>query len=264
MTFSPVLPQTGYAGWAFLKRTMVVQKATLTATAAIKRDEDYFRAKIGAINTAEELVKDKRLLRVALTAFGLEGDVNNTYFIQKVLADGTLTTGALANKLADKQYQKLSAAFGFGDFKTPRNKLSDFADKTLALYETRQFEAAVGNQSTDMRLALNIERELPALAKKAVSADSMWYAVMGNTAMRKVFEQALSLPASFGAVDLDQQLKTLKVKTEAMFGSESVKQFADPAQVEKLVRQFLVRSDESGATGTTRGAMALQLLQARG
>lgn len=262
MTFSPILPQSGYAGWAFLKRTMVAQKATLVATAPLKRDEDYFRARIGAINTAEELVKDKRLLRVALTAYGLEGDVNNTYFIKRVLADGTLTTGALANKLADKQYQKFSAAFGFGDFKTPRNKLSDFADKTLALYETRQFEAAVGTQSTDMRLALNIERELPALAKKPVSEDSMWYAVMGNTAMRKVFEQALSLPASFGAIDLDRQLATLKTRTESMFGSPSVKQFTDPAQVEKLVRQFLVRSDEGVASGTTRGAMALQLLQA--
>jgi Protein of unknown function (DUF1217) len=261
MTFTPVLPQSGYAGWTFLKRTMAAQKATLVATAPLKRDEDYFRARIGSINTAEELVKDKRLLRVALTAYGLEGDVNNTYFIQKVLSDGTLTTGALANRLADKQYQKFSAAFGFGDYKTPRNKLSDFADKTLALYQTRQFEAAVGTQSGDMRLALNIERELPALAKKTVSDDSMWYAVMGNTAMRKVFEQALSLPTNFGAVDLDRQLSTLKSKTDAMFGSSSVKQFADPAQVEKLVRQFLVRSDE-GSAGITRGATALQLLQA--
>jgi Protein of unknown function (DUF1217) len=264
MTFTPILPQSGFAGWAFLKRTMVAQRATHAATAALKRDEDYFRAKIGAINTAEELVKDKRLLRVALTAYGLEGDVNNTYFIKKVLSDGTLTTGALTNKLADKQYQKFSAAFGFGDFKTPRNKLSDFADKTLALYQTRQFEAAVGTQSTDMRLALNIERELPVLAKKAVSEDSMWYAVMGNTAMRKVFEQALSLPASFGAIDLDRQLSTLKAKTNSMFGSPSVKQFSDPVQLEQLVRRFLLRSDENVASTTTRGAMALQLLQAGG
>lgn len=262
MSFSPILPQSGLSGWAFLKRTMAVQKATFAATAPLKRDEDYFRAKIGSINTAEELVKDKRLLRVALAAYGLEGDTNNTFFIKKVLADGTLKPDALSNKLADKQYQKFSAAFGFGDFTTPRNKLSDFADKTLALYQSRRFEAAVGNQSTDMRLALNIERELPALAKRNVSEDSMWYAVMGNTAMRKVFEQALSLPASFGAIDLDRQLATLKAKSDAMFGSTSVKQFADPKQLDKLVRQFLLRSDEA-ATGTTAGSVALQLLQSR-
>lgn len=260
MNFTPILPQSGFAGWAFLKRTMAAQKATFAATAPLKRDEDYFRAKIGAVNSAEELVKDKRLLRVALTAYGLEGDVNNTYFIKKVLADGTLTTGALANKLADKQYLKFSAAFGFGDFATPRNKLSDFADKMLTLYQTRQFEAAVGTQSADMRLALNIERELPALAGKALGEDSMWFTVMGNTAMRKVFEQALSLPASFGAIDLDRQLSTLKSRTEAMFGASSVKQFAEPAQLDKLVRQFLVRSDEATST-VTRGAAALQLLQ---
>ena len=92
----------------------------------------------------------------------------------------------------------------------------------------------------------------------------MWFAVMGNTAMRKVFEQALSLPASFGAIDLDRQLATLKSKSEAVFGSASVRQFAEPVQMGKLVRQFLLRSDESGPSGITRGAMALQLLQSRG
>ena len=85
---------------------------------------------------------------MALTAYGLEGDINNKAFIRKVLEDGTLKEGALANRLADKQYQKLSAAFGFGDFPVPRSKLSDFADKTLALYRTRQFETAVGNRTT--------------------------------------------------------------------------------------------------------------------
>ena len=261
MTFAPVLPQSGLSGWAFLKRTMATQQATFAATAPLKRDEDYFRAKIGAINSAEELVRDKRLLRVALTAYGLEGDVNNTFFIKKVLADGTLKEGALANRLADKQYQKFSAAFGFGDFTTPRNKVSDFADKTLALFRARQFETAVGNQNTDMRLALNIERELPALAKRNVSEDSMWFAVMGNTAMRKVFEQALSLPVSFGAIDLDRQLSTFKAKSQAMFGTASVRQFAEPAQLDKLVRQFLLRSDEA-QTGTSAASVALQLLQA--
>lgn len=264
MTFSPIVPFGGYSGWAFLKRTMPSQRATFDTTAPVKRDADYFRENIGKINSAEELVKDRRLLRVALGAFGLEGDIDNKYFIKKVLADGTLKDGALANRLANKQYEKLSAAFGFGDFTTPRNKLSDFADKTLALFKERQFETAVGDQNGDYRIALNAERELPALARKSGTEDTLWYTVLGNVPLRRVFERALSLPPSFGTIDLDQQLSTMKTRLEARFGSDSIRQFSDPSKVENIIRRFLVQSDIANAGSTSRGSAALELLQAGG
>jgi len=265
MTFSPIVPFGGFAGWAFLKRTMPAQRATFDTQVTLKRDEDYFRANIGKVNTAEDLVKDRRLLQVALGAYGLESDINNKYFIKKVLSDGTLNNDALSNRLANKQYEKLSAAFGFGDFSTPRNKLSDFADKTLALYKERQFETAVGDQNGDYRIALNAERELPALAKKSGSEDTLWYTVLGNVPLRRVFERALGLPQSFGTIDLDQQLSTMKTRLEARFGSDSVRQFSDPAKVESLVRRFLVQSDVANAiSGSSRASAALQLLQSGG
>ena len=110
MSFQPVLPLTGYSGWGFLKRTMARQQAVQQALPVQQRDEAYFRDKIGKADTAEKLVNDKRLLRIALTAFGLEGDVNSKAFIQKILEGGTLKEGSLANKMADKQYAKFAAA----------------------------------------------------------------------------------------------------------------------------------------------------------
>lgn len=262
MTFSPVVPFGGYSGWAFLKRTQASQKAAFDTTATVKRDADYFRKNISKVNSAEELVADRRLLQVALGAYGLDSDINNKYFIKKVLADGTLTNDALSSRLANKQYEKLSAAFGFGDFSTPRNKLSDFADKTLALYKERQFETAVGEQNGDYRIALNAERELPALAGKSGSEDTLWYTVLGNVPLRRVFERALSLPQSFGSIDLDQQLSTLKSRLESRFGSDSIRQFSDPEKLESLVRRFLVQSDIANASSQTSQGSALQLLQA--
>ncbi len=262
MTFSPIVPFGGYSGWAFLKRTQTSQRATFDTSATVKRDEEYFRTNIGKVNSAEDLVADRRLLQVALGAYGLENDINNKYFIKKVLADGTLTDGALSSRLANKQYEKLSAAFGFGDFSTPRNKLSDFADKTLALYKERQFETAVGEQNGDYRIALNAERELPALARKSGSEDTLWYTVLGNVPLRRVFERALNLPQSFGSIDLDQQLNTMKSRLESRFGSNSVRQFSDPAKLESLVRRFLVQSDIANASAQTSQGSALELLQA--
>ena len=265
MTFTPVIPFGGYSGYAFLKRTLPVQRATFDGAAAAKRDEDYFRKTIGKIDTAEALVADRRLLKVALGAFGLESDLNNKFFIKKVLDDGTFTDGALANKLANKQYEKLSVAFGFGDFKTPRSKLSDFPDKILAQVKERAFEAAIGDQNGDYRLALNAERELPILAKKPGSEDTLWYAVMGNIPMRRVFERALNLPRSFGSIDLDQQLSTLKSRLQSRFGSNSIRQFADVANVENLVRRFLVQSEIANVGAqSSQATTALQVLQAGG
>jgi hypothetical protein len=261
MTFSPAIIGTGYAGWTSLKRSQTVQAAALAKSPKIRLDEDYFRAKIGAVTTADDLVNDRRLLKVALTAFGLEADLNSKAFIRKVLTDGTLKTDALANKLTDKQYLKFSGAFGFGDFSIPRTKLSDFADKTLALYRTRVFEAAVGDTNTDFRLALNAEREIAALAKKTNSEDSKWFTIMGNTPMRTVMQTALGLPTSVASLDLDRQLGIFKERAASVFGDATVAQFTNPEKVEKLVKTYLLRSEiASYSAQNSRSSAVLTLL----
>ena len=262
MIYSPVLPVGGYAGWTFLNRTMAKQTAAFVKSPEIKRDEDYFRANIAKVTTAEQLVKDRRLLKVALGAFGLDADINNKAFIQKVLQDGTLKVGALSNKLADKQYQKFSAAFGFGDFATPGTKLSDFPDKILSAYRARQFEAAVGTQDGDLRLALNAQRELETLAAKTGTETTKWLGILGNSALKQVFTKALGLPTSIGAIDLDQQLKAFQDKAQVVFGDKTVGQFSDPAKVETLVRRFLVRAQADAISGQSgSNAAALSMLQ---
>jgi hypothetical protein len=262
MTFAPVIPLGGLAGWSFLKRTMPTQAQAFGAQAAIKRDEAYFREKIGGIDTAEELVADARLLRITLSAFGLEADVPNKYFIRKILEGGTLKTDALANRLANKQYQKLASAFGFGDFATPRNKISDFADKLLVQYKSQRFAAAVGEQNNDLRLALNLETQLRDLAGQTMSPKAKWLTVLGSPPLRAVFEQAFGLPKAFGAIDLDRQVKTLETRAQAAFGNSSVEQFSDPDRINDLVRRFLARSDSVGAgAGSQSAQVALTLLQ---
>lgn len=262
MSYIPAIPFGGYAGWAFLNRTMASQTATLAATTQYKRDDDYFRANIAKIDTAEQLVADRRLLGVVLGAFGLENDINNKFFIQKVLADGTFKSDALSNKLADKQYQKMSAAFGFGDLPVPRNKISDFADKILGQYRTRQFESAVGTQNDTLRLALNLQRELPEIAAKTGSSENAkWFSIMGNAPLRAVFQTALGLPSSTATLDLDLQLNIFKSRAKSQFGSENVSQFADSAATDKLIRRYLMRSELENYTQSGASNTALTLLQ---
>lgn len=261
MSFAPALPLTGYAGWVFLKRTAATQQAVLNAQPEAKRDDAYFRANIAKVNTAADLVADRRLLKVALGAFGLENDINSKAFIQKILEGGTLKEGSLANRLADKQYQKLSAAFGFGDFATPRSKLSDFPDKVLSAYQTRSFEVAVGVQNDDLRLAMNAEREVADLAGKSSSSnDARWFSVLGSTPLRRVFEKALGLPSAFATLDIDRQLEVLKDKAKSQLGTDQLSDFTDPVAMEKLLRRFLIRSEAEAYRNQFGASAALTLM----
>jgi hypothetical protein len=262
VSFQPVLPLAGYVGWGFLKRTMARQQEVQQALPAQQRDETYFRDKIGKADTAEKLVNDKRLLRIALTAFGLEGDVNNKAFIQKILEGGTLKEGSLANKLADKQYQKFAAAFGYGDSSVPRTKISTFPEEILTQFRARSFETSVGAQNNTFRLSMNAEREIPALAAKGTTELAKWYTLLGNAPLREVMQTALGLPKSFTSIDIDQQVSTLKKRAEAAFGSPDISQFKDPSKMEALVRRFILQSEMQGqAAAYSPAATALALLR---
>ncbi|SPF78806.1 hypothetical protein ALP8811_02738 [Aliiroseovarius pelagivivens] len=262
MSFQPVIPFSGAAGWAFLQRTKDVQQTAFESGAVLQRDVQYFQETIGEITTAEQLVSDRRLLSVALGAYGLSDDINNTYFIRKVLEDGTLDSDALANKLSDKRYLEMAKDFGFGDYNIPRTQISDFGTKTTEAYKERQFEVAVGNQNQDMRLAMSLERDLGNIVGKSTSNAGKWYSVMGNPPLRQVFETALGLPPSFGTIDIDKQLEVFQEKSERYFGASTVDQFSEPDRLEELTRLFLARSQiAQGTAALSSNSIALTLLQ---
>lgn len=263
MSFQPVIPTVGYAGWTFLNRTMDTQKQAFEGSAVMTRDVSYFEENIGNIKSAGDLIADRRLLQVALGAFGLDEDINNSFFLQKVLEDGTVNPDALGNRLSDKRYLEFSKAFGFGDYATPRTVLSTFGAEITDSYKNAQFEIAVGNQNPDLRLALGLDRALGDIATADTTDNGRWFQVMGQPPVRAVFEAALNLPASIGALDLDQQLTAFRDKASARFGDGEVAQFADPEKRAELVRLFLLQSDTSGLTGAGQSA-ALTLLQGSG
>lgn len=266
MSFQPVLPSGGYTGWQFLQRTLEKQSTAHATTRTAQRDETYYREKIGQISSAEELVKDRRLLRVTLAAFGLADDLPNRAYITRVLESPTENDPesgkrSFVNRLADKRYLELSKAFGFGDGDTPLNKAPGFADKMIANYHARQFEVAVGEQDQSMRMALALQRDLRELAGSDQSENGKWFRVLGTPALRQVFETAFNLPKSFGTLDLDRQADIMRTRTQRMFGDSSVSQFSDPDQVNLLVRRFFVGEQLSQIQSSGVQSAALTMLQ---
>lgn len=257
MSFQVLLPAGGLVGWSYLKKTADAQIARLSASAEVRREEAYFREKIASVGNAETLVSNRRLLKVALGAYGLEADLPNRYFIRKVLEEGTLRADALSTKLADKTYAALSAQFGFGDYTTPRTRLSDFPDKILDRYRRIEFEESVGEQDQNLRLALTADRKLSELAARSSSEKTKWYSILGDPALRRVLETAFGLPKAFGTLDLDQQLATMQAKTTTVFGFSDPARFSAAEDRDRLIRQFLMRGALSEAPTPAAGALTM-------
>ena len=260
--FQPIVPQTGYVGWRFLERTAEAQRVVFEKSPELLRDLEYFKENIRNAATAEDLVNDRRLLKVALGAFGLEGDLDKRAYVLKALVEGTDADDSFANRMVDKRYQELSKAFGYGNQFGARVALSDFAESIITPYKIQKFEVAVGGSDESMRLAMVFVREIVEFANSDGADDSAWFKVMGNPPLRQIFETAFGLPKSFGLLDVDKQRDVFRDKAGKLFGNSSLAVFKESANVDKMLRTFFVRKQISESSGAgVPGTTALMLLR---
>lgn len=261
MTFIPIIPASGVIGLRLLSQTQETQRAVFDQQPQMARDVAYFTEKIADIRTAEDLVGDRRLLRVALGAFGLDDEIDKGAFVRKILEEGSEDQDAFANRLVDPRYVKFTQALGFGDILGARTGDVGFAAEITSAYKERQFEFAVGEQDSSLRLALNFRREIATYANASDPEGIAWFSAMGDLPVRTVFEGAFGLSSSFSQLDIDRQRDELKDLNNKFFGSKSLDVFNDSAEVEKLINRFLIRrSIEEGPSPSTSGFTALTLL----
>ena len=264
MIFAPVIPAAGIGGYQFLHRTRPQQQAAFDAQPAIQRRVEDFATRIVRIEKPEDLVADRVLREVALGAFGLDEDIDSRYLIEQVLGSNTRDPGSLVNRFSDKRYFALARAFGFGDIGGPRTQDTGFADRITELYRDRQFEIASGNVDPDMRLALGLDRDLGDIVSRAgLSQDAQWFTVMATPPVRKVFEVALNLPASFGTLDIDRQLSEFKTRAQKAFGTSDLVELNLPESRDAIRTRFLALSQLAtfGTAQRSSASIALTLLQ---
>lgn len=262
MSFQPILQQSGLAGWAFLKRTKERQQTSFNATPALQRDVDHFRKSLPGLVSVKSLVDDRRVLKVALGAFGLQDDINNRAFIHKLIEDGTSERKALANRLTDKRYFAFAKAFEYlANTSTPSAE-AGFADRIATAYRSREFEIAVGAQDQSMRLALTLQRDLPLVAAEFATDSARWFAVLGNPPLRETLQTSLGFPQQFAQLDVDLQVRRMKAAAKRKFGTDELQKLGEPESLQRITRDFLVMSQlRDTSTVMTGTVVALTLLQ---
>ncbi len=239
MTFLPAIPLGGYIGWRVFENNEHIAEAT----------------------SAEKLVNDRKLLTVALEAYGLGDEVNKKAFIKKILVEGTEFSDSFANRTSDSRWRDFARDFGYGNFTGARVGIESFREQTANNYLERAFEESVGEVDTDMRLAMNFRREIARIAEGANVDTTGWFQIMGQTPLRTVMESALGLPSSIGSADIDKQKELFERKAEQFFGSKSPSVFKDPVKVEDALRRFFLQTEiQNGPSASTPGSAALSVL----
>lgn len=263
MPFAPVIPLGGLAGWRFLERTQARQTELFNRSPDLQRDVEYFKENIRNVTSTAELVGDRRLLTVALGAYGLSDELNKQAFVRTVLDGGVIDPRSFANRLGNSDYVELTEMFSFADggFVATDIRVEEITSKFLE----NAFEESVGDVDPAMRLALNFKREMSDIANAGHSETTGWYKALGSLPIRKVLEAAFNLPTEFSQIDLDQQKDVLIDKAKQLFGNGSVDVFADPEKLDDAIRRFHLREQiNNGPSATTPGYTALILLGGTG
>lgn len=244
----------GIAGWRVLQRIETRQVEATAKEPVIQRATAYFRENLAKDTTAEDLVGDYKMLQVALGAFGLEGDIANKAFIRKVLDSDIGDSSSLVNRLGDKRYLKLARQFrNLDDTKAAGAAVTD-------AYVRQQFQKRVGEGDENYRLALNARDELKAFATRTSSDKTMWYEVLGNKALRQVFEGAFGFSSAIANLSVDRQLEEFMSASERVLGTSSFARMGAPEATDKLITRYLALSQSHAAASSNRYSAALTLL----
>jgi hypothetical protein len=257
--YQPVIPLSGNSGWQFLQKTYDRQLESFSNSSQVKADRAYFTEKFSKPMTAEAFLDDKRLLRVAMTSFGLAGEEWKRGFISKVLTESADPESTFLARLNNAQYTAFAKAF------TPvAGKIAiepEALEKIATAYSAAAFEAAVGEVDDTMRLALNYQSDISGLMGNGSSQTAILYRILGDVPVRAVLEGALNLPSSMSTLDIDRQAEMLKEGLQSKLGISDVRELADPDKVDQVIRRYhALQAIANGSGGTSSAANALTLL----
>ena len=138
--------------------------------AAAAHRTQYFTGAIGSMASVDDLLNDDTLYTYALTAFGLNPNLQSKATIRQVLVSDLSDPDSFANTLTDTRYRTLAAAFNFATDGTISGsdgaQSSAQTDSTTELYLTLYDDAAVSAEAvatTFYRNRINLMTSVDAL-----------------------------------------------------------------------------------------------------
>lgn len=260
MSFQPIILGNGLPAWSLLNRTLSTQQEMHSKNQIIQSDTRYFSENFASMKTADDIVSDRRILRVILGAYGLSDDIENKFFIKKIMNEGSTEPTAFANKLSDQRYRSLASDFDFSTKSPNLGTRSELMSQTIERFQRQAFEEAVGASSNDMRLGLTFQRTLSELVQSTNTNSAAWYQLMATPPLREVMQKALGFPQEFANLEIDDQFRRFQDKSESVFGSSDLSEMSEQRLSDEIIRRFLILQQTSQVPSVNSFKTALLLL----
>ncbi len=114
---------------------------------AAQTEATYYQANIGSITSVDQLVSNPRLLRYAVTAYGLDPDLLSKDMIRATLTSDLSDPGSVANTQKNTAYKALAQAFNFnpdGSVNETAQSPSDIITSVYQYYNATGTNASPG------------------------------------------------------------------------------------------------------------------------
>lgn len=224
---------------------------SLSNTAAqpqVARESKYYLDNIEKVKSIDDFLKNDRLYRYAMKAFGLEDMTYAKAFMRKVLTEGTSRSDSFANTLSDPRYKEFAEAFDFASQGENTTIFDRTRQGTVDRYVRQTLEQQAGSENEGVRLALYFARKAPELTSPL--------GILADKAMIQVVQTALGIPAASSAMDIDKQAEMIGKRID-------VADFKDPKKLEKFITRFTTMWELSNDTTSTSSAAAGTILAAQ-
>jgi hypothetical protein len=189
----------------------------------VARETAYYLENIKTVRSIDDFLADDRIFAYAMKAFGLQDMTYAKAFMRKVLTEGVAGSGSFANKLADTRYREFAGAFNFAAFGATTTSSSATRQGTVDRYVRQALEEGAGGRDEGVRLALYFER-------KATDLKSP-YSILADTALLKVVQTALNLPATTSLLDVDKQAELITARLD-------IADLKDPDKLARFLKRF--------------------------
>ena len=211
----------------------------LTATPQDSSLLTYFKANAANITTPAQLLGNYKALQVVLTAFNLQGSINDTAILKSLMTQDPTSSTSLAKTLNNTQYTLFAKAFS--NWTTSPFTSANIAQIAQS-YTTNTFEQSANTQSPGLANALYWSRLAPAITSisQLQSDPTLLKVAVATTGV--TYDQ-------YVALSFTQQ-------TALLTKSIKLSQLATPSYVNQVAEQYLIQNGSSGSSAPAPGSIA--------
>lgn len=222
--------------YQIISTNMARTKTQIEKDPVVKRETEYYNATIKTIKTVDEFVKNDRVFKYAMKAYGLEDMAYAKAFIKKMLQEGSTNPLSMSNKMSNPLYKAFVKAFDFAGKGAEATSAASATSETVQKYVQQTLEVQEGNANQGVQLALYFKRKASSITKPME--------ILADRALLKFVQTAFNIPEASSKADIDIQVRNLEKVL-------NVKDFQDPKKVDKLIQRFSAMWDLNNATPET-------------